>query len=33
MADSIIWESDIEKAVARAQTEKKMILLDFFNDG
>jgi hypothetical protein len=30
MASSILWETDITKAIARATTENKLILLDFF---
>ena len=29
----IQWESDINKALATAQAEKKCVLLDFFNPG
>lgn len=29
----ITWESDFAKAQERGQTEKKPILLDFFNPG
>lgn len=32
--DSVIsWETNMEKALARGQAEKKTILLDFFNPG
>ncbi len=27
----IVWETKMEKALARAKAEKKPILLDFFN--
>ena len=33
MAKSIEWESDLQKALARAKTEKKPVLMDFFNPG
>lgn len=29
----IQWETELNKAVARAQAEKKTILLDFFSPG
>ncbi|GAB7024979.1 hypothetical protein JCM15764A_02270 [Geotalea toluenoxydans] len=29
----IQWESDINKALARGQAEKKCVLLDFFSPG
>ncbi len=31
MADKILWESDLGKALARARAEGKPVLLDFFN--
>jgi hypothetical protein len=31
MADAIQWESELEKALARARDEGKPVLLDFFN--
>jgi hypothetical protein len=31
MAGSILWETDIKKAIVRATTENKLILLDFFD--
>lgn len=33
MASSILWETDIDKAAARAKSENKPILLDFFDAG
>jgi hypothetical protein len=33
VGDLIVWESELTKAQARAQAEKKPILLDFFNPG
>jgi hypothetical protein len=33
MASSILWETDINKAVMRANSESKSILLDFFDAG
>lgn len=27
------WESEMQKAIARGEAEKKPILLDFFNPG
>jgi hypothetical protein len=33
MANVVIWESEMNKALARGQAEKKPILLDFFNPG
>jgi len=33
MANTIIWETDVKSALARARTEDKPILLDFFNPG
>jgi hypothetical protein len=33
MGKPIEWETDFKKALARAQTEKKPVLLDFFNPG
>jgi hypothetical protein len=31
MAGSILWETDIKKAIFRAAAENKPILLDFFD--
>lgn len=31
--NKINWESDIGKALARAGSEEKFVLLDFFNPG
>lgn len=31
MGESIIWESGLKKALARAGAEKRPVLLDFFN--
>jgi len=33
MSSKIKWETDIDSAVARAKSEDKPILLDFFNPG
>jgi hypothetical protein len=33
MAKKIQWETDMGKALARAQTENKLVLLDFYNPG
>jgi hypothetical protein len=33
MAKSVEWESDLQKALARAKAEKKPVLMDFFNPG
>jgi hypothetical protein len=33
MGDAIRWESDLNKALSRAKTEKKPVLMDFFNPG
>jgi uncharacterized protein YyaL (SSP411 family) len=33
MTKAVQWESDMEKALARAKKEGKPILLDFFNPG
>jgi hypothetical protein len=33
MGDKIKWESSMESALARARSEKKHVLLDFFNPG
>jgi hypothetical protein len=33
MGNAILWESDLNKSLARGQAEKKPILLDFFNPG
>ncbi len=33
MGDAIQWESDLNKGLARAKTEKKPVLMDFFNPG
>lgn len=30
---TIQWESDLPKALARAKTENRPVLLDFFNPG
>ena len=31
MAGPIAWESDMKTALARAEKEKKPVLIDFFN--
>jgi len=33
MMASISWETELSKAMVRAQAEQKTILLDFFNPG
>lgn len=33
MLGSILWETDMKKAITRAGSEKKPILLDFFDSG
>jgi hypothetical protein len=33
MATEIQWEKDFDKALARAKTENKPVLMDFFNPG
>jgi hypothetical protein len=33
MATKIQWETDMDKALARANQEDKAVLLDFFNPG
>lgn len=33
MGKTIIWETKMDGALARAKTENKHILLDFFNPG
>jgi hypothetical protein len=33
MAEKIIWEIDMQKALARAKSENKFVLLDFYNPG
>jgi hypothetical protein len=33
MENKIRWETDMDTAVARARSEKKPVLLDFFNPG
>ena len=33
MADVIVWESELNRALGRGQAEKKPILLDFFHPG
>lgn len=33
MAKTIIWETKMDVALARAKAESKHILLDFFNPG
>jgi hypothetical protein len=33
MGNQIEWETDLDAALRRAQTEKKTVILDFFNPG
>jgi len=33
MENKIQWESDMEKALARASSEDRPVLLDFYNPG
>jgi hypothetical protein len=33
MAGEILWEKELDRALAKAKTEKKPILMDFFNPG
>jgi uncharacterized protein YyaL (SSP411 family) len=33
MAKTIIWETDMDRALKQAKAENKPILLDFFNPG
>ena len=33
MSATINWETDMEKALARARDEGKHVLMDFFNPG
>ncbi len=33
MSDERIWENDMQKALSRAKSEKKCVLLDFYNPG
>jgi hypothetical protein len=33
MATEIQWEKDFDRALARAKTENKPVLMDFFNPG
>lgn len=33
MEKKILWETDMRKAMSRAKSENKFILLDFFNPG
>ena len=30
---TITWETDMQRALTKAQAEKKVVLLDFFNPG
>jgi hypothetical protein len=33
MEKTIQWESDLEKALTKARSERKPVLMDFFNPG
>lgn len=33
MENTLRWENDMDTALARAQSENKQVLLDFFNPG
>ncbi len=33
MGTAITWETEIKTALARSQSEKKPVLMDFFNPG
>ncbi len=33
MGDKIKWEASMDSALARSRSEKKHVLLDFFNPG
>lgn len=33
MGNSIKWETELKTALARAQAEKKQVLIDFFHPG
>ena len=33
MAVTIQWETELDKALSRAKSENKQVLLDFFNPG
>ena len=33
MEDKIQWESDLDEALRKAKSEKKIVILDFFNPG
>jgi hypothetical protein len=33
MATEIQWEKELDKALAKAKTENKPVLMDFFNPG
>jgi hypothetical protein len=33
MGNTIKWENEMHTALARAQSEKKQVLIDFFNPG
>jgi hypothetical protein len=33
MQDKINWESEMDRALAQARAENKLVLLDFFNPG
>jgi len=33
MEDKIIWNTDMQEALSRAKSEKKYVLLDFYNPG
>jgi len=33
MGNAISWENEMQAALSRAQSENKLVLLDFFNPG
>jgi hypothetical protein len=33
MTNTLIWETDMKKAIAEAKAQDRQVLLDFFNPG